>query len=281
MIVFTDDVINDITRHIAAKQPEQGGAGMGPADSNLISRFVPDPHACVSAVSYRPSKQLTDDVRRIEEDGELVLKSVMHSHPGIYDTPSGPDHTAFSEILERNPHMSCVIAPIVTQQAAVAENDSHVSLGNGARMTCYRAWRRIATATASGARRGVNVERVAATVSPMQAATACLIGELKREAEAEDIADVAVVTGSLLVSGSTHITKAFKWTTAGNETEITLLFPATFPFTKPAALISQHHGASRRTEELFFDWSIVGAGVGELSARLLPRLTQALKHKEI
>ena len=276
MIVFTDDVINDITRHIAAKQPEQGGAGMGPADSNLISRFVPDPHARVSAVSYRPSKQLSEDVRRIEEDGELVLKSMLHSHPGIYDTPSGPDHTAFSETLERNPHMSCLIAPIITQQASDTENDCHVSLGDGGRMTCYRAWR----SAASGAQRGVNVERVAATVSPIQAATACLIAALKREQDEENIADVAVVTGSLMVSGSTYITKAFEWPTTSSETGVTLLFPHTFPFTKPAALITQHHGASRRTEEIFFAWSIAGAGLGELSARLLPRLIEALNHKE-
>lgn len=277
MIVFTDDVINDITRHIAAKQPEQGGAGMGPADSNLISRFVPDPHACVSSVSYRPSKKLTEDVRRIEEDEELVLKSALHSHPGIYDKPSGPDHAAFSELLERNPHMSCVIVPIITLQAAVAENDCHVSLGEGARMTCYRAWR----PAASGVRRGVNVELVAATVSPMQAATACLISALKREQGEETIADAEMVTGSLMVSGSAYITKAFKWSEAGPKAEVTLLFPPTFPFTKPAALITQHHGASRRTEEIFFDWSIAGAGVGELSARLLPRLIEALNHKEI
>ena len=141
MIVFTDDVINDITRHIASKDPEQGGAGMGPADSNLISKFVPDPNATVSAVSYRPSRQLTEDVRRIEEAGELVFKAILHSHPGTYDNPSGPDHSAFTETLERNPHMACLIAPIITQQKADADNESHVCLEGQARMTCYRAWR--------------------------------------------------------------------------------------------------------------------------------------------
>ncbi len=276
MIVFTDDVINDITRHIAAKQPEQGGAGMGPADSNLISRFVPDPNASVSEVSYRPSKQLTEDVRRIEEAGELVLKSVLHSHPGTYDSPSGPDHSAFSDALERNPHMPCLIAPIITLQRADAENESHVCLNRTARMACYRAWRR----TGAGAQRGVEVERVGATVSPMSAATDGLLVALKDELELESIPDVSVMTDSLMVSGVTYITKAFKWAAAGRESEVTLLFPPTFPFTKPAALITRLNGASCRTEEILFDWSIAGVGVGELSARLLPRLITALNHKE-
>ena len=272
MIVFTDDVVTDIYCHIAAKEPEQGGAGMGPADSNLISLFVPDSEAATTQVSYVPSSKLTKEVRRIEGAGELVLKCVLHSHPGNFDSPSGPDRTAFAETLTRNPHMPCLIAPIITRQKADVVDEAQVCLGAETRMTCYRAWRRAGT----GNRSGVVVERVSATVSPMTAAAEALLQAVKRELEPEALVQMKGVGGSLMVSGASYLTKVVHW----SGFELTLLFPPTFPFTKPTALLTRREQASCQTEEIFFDWSIAGAGLSELEARLLPRLMEALSNKE-
>jgi proteasome lid subunit RPN8/RPN11 len=142
LFVFTDRVIAEIAKDIAAHEPELGGALLGPPASPLVTAFLFDPQASVTRASYVPSSDL---VRRVEEKERIEgveFKGVVHSHPGKYDEPSGPDRHAFRRGLDLNPRMAAFLAPILTRDRNADPNvPNEIAVDRRSRMTVYAAYR--------------------------------------------------------------------------------------------------------------------------------------------
>src|SRR3954470_15587309 len=114
-VVFVDDVLADIERDVAAHQPERGGALLGPVGQPVISRFLPDPQAVTSDITYQPSRALQLAVTQAERsDRNVELKGMLHSHPGGMDHPSSGDRIAIADSLHGAPWLGRFVSPIVT-----------------------------------------------------------------------------------------------------------------------------------------------------------------------
>jgi len=109
-----DTVIDEIAKSVGSLPPESGGALLGGYSTSTVVRFVYDPAAQVTGASFIPSRQLTEEVQKAENAYGLQFKGVLHSHPGSFDRPSGPDHSSFLDGLVANPELGRYLAPIVT-----------------------------------------------------------------------------------------------------------------------------------------------------------------------
>jgi molybdopterin/thiamine biosynthesis adenylyltransferase/proteasome lid subunit RPN8/RPN11 len=138
LFVLGDWVLRELEREIAAHPPERGGALLGPRLRPLVTRFLADPAATASSASFAPSRALDAAVKALERDEGLELKGIVHSHPPEIDHPSPQDLRALAEGLERNGHMACYLAPIVTR--GVAQGPHALALPSGT-LSCWAAWR--------------------------------------------------------------------------------------------------------------------------------------------
>jgi molybdopterin/thiamine biosynthesis adenylyltransferase len=111
-----DSVLETIAYSIGRRPAETGGALLGAYSSSLIIDFVYDREGEVTGASYIPSAGLTQLVQRNEIDRNMQFKGVVHSHPGTFDSPSGPDAESFLAGLRANPELGRYLAPIVTLQ---------------------------------------------------------------------------------------------------------------------------------------------------------------------
>jgi proteasome lid subunit RPN8/RPN11 len=263
MFVFTDDSITAMHVHLGLQAPEQGGALMGPPRSSLVTQFIPDHEAETTRVSYVPSHGLTGNVQHVEAKGALILKGIVHSHPGTFDRPSGPDHRAFADVLRANPGMPSLLAPIITRGKPDDDAMHEVSLGPGVKMSCYEAWRNTDRRRWQAT---VSVDRIAVTVAPISSATERLVSALTPHTGA-----LTIRTTEVVISGVYYTAKLI----SGAALDVTVLFPPDFPVTKPAVLLLRHGQTNPgcQTEELLFPWRLAGNGVGELASQLVPLLT--------
>jgi ThiF family/Prokaryotic homologs of the JAB domain len=141
MLQISKDVLRQIERDIAAYSPERGGALLGLIGQPIITHFILDQQAQTSGASYLPSRQLTERVQQLELQLGVEFKGVIHSHPGGYDRPSGPDEEAMLEGLNLNPHIPFFVAPIVTTERPRSQLRHHeISLSPG-KISCYAAYR--------------------------------------------------------------------------------------------------------------------------------------------
>lgn len=125
-VAFYDSVVDDIQNFIAAHAPERGGALVGPIGQPIVSRFVPDPDASVTSVTFTPSANLQHAVESIERSNSLLeFKGIIHSHPSGFDQPSGGDLRAFTNKLRRAPWLGRFICPIVTSSSRRGRVDRH------------------------------------------------------------------------------------------------------------------------------------------------------------
>lgn len=125
-----DSVLDDIDRALAEPRPEQGGALlMHAAMPQTIVRFLHDPDAEVSSVSYRCSASLARVVAALEGNSGFRLAGIAHSHPAGIDSPSSQDERAFLQTLSRNPWMGHLLVPIVTQTAARLDHETSTEHG--------------------------------------------------------------------------------------------------------------------------------------------------------
>jgi hypothetical protein len=212
-------------------------------------------------------------VRALELSGDVVLRGIVHSHPGTFDRPSAGDHRAFAELLSANPHMASMLAPIVTQGCGDELGEHEVLLAPGIKMSCFEVdWTNTAKSVrrSAGAQRLIRVAKVGATVVPVQAATELLATGLRQQLQVgTEIKDAAIN-----ISGVDFQTK----TLALGSAELMLLFPTTFPSAKPIALLTRHTDTAPLTEELSFPWlSFAGAGTGELARQLAPVILSILQ----
>jgi len=113
-----DLVLDQVLDSVGRRPAESGGALVGCYARSLVTGFVFDADASVTGVTYEPSPQLTTQVQALELTTGVAFKGVLHSHPGIMDTPSGPDRSSFAAGLLANPELGRYLAPIVTLAGA-------------------------------------------------------------------------------------------------------------------------------------------------------------------
>ncbi|MCV7126974.1 ThiF family adenylyltransferase [Mycolicibacterium vanbaalenii PYR-1] len=112
---ITDMVLDIIDRELAVPAPERGAALIAVRDSRLIVDVVSDPRPGES-VSYWHSDQLRRRLSDYLTDNPTRrYVGTVHSHPGGYAEPSGPDHQAFANMLATNRAIRDAIFPIVVQ----------------------------------------------------------------------------------------------------------------------------------------------------------------------
>lgn len=141
MLYLLNEVLHDLERDIASQAPERGGALLGPVGIPVISRFVFDPTARTTRVTYSPSRELATQVQEIERQENLEFKGIVHSHPSGMDHPSGQDERELRVGLELNPQMPYYLAPIVTvvPPCEIAEHETELGAGKISFFAAHRA----------------------------------------------------------------------------------------------------------------------------------------------
>jgi molybdopterin/thiamine biosynthesis adenylyltransferase len=113
---ITDRALQLIDDHLAIPAPERGAALIAARDSRLIIDAVIDPRPGQVA-SYWHSDQLRERLSAyLADNPALRYVGTVHSHPGGYAEPSGPDHDAFANMLRTNPEIRDAVFPIVVQK---------------------------------------------------------------------------------------------------------------------------------------------------------------------
>lgn len=135
-----DTVLEKVAATVGSHPVETGGALLGDYTSGVINDFIFDEDAETTSVSYIPSRRLVERVNDAENASRLQFKGVLHSHPGDFDIPSGPDANSFFEGLRANPELSRYLAPIVTFRSG-EERDNKIALRNIGWITFYVALR--------------------------------------------------------------------------------------------------------------------------------------------
>jgi len=253
---ISEDVLRQIERAIAAYPPERGGALLGPIAQPIITHFVLDQQAQTSGASYLPSRQLTERVQRLEIELGIEFKGVIHSHPGGYDRPSGPDEEAMLEGLSINPHIPYFVAPIVTTQRPWGQLRNHeLSLSPG-KISCYAAYRD---------RGGVRVETL-----PVEKISQRELGRIKPNqnltTQSSQPPSIPMQRDLELISrtfGSTKPPEIFTTEMEGrtipagcvtlNRLELLFLFSNNYPITPPLLLATPAEG---NTEQIQLPWSL-------------------------
>ena len=180
-LLVSDLAVADIDRELACREPERGGALMGPFGLDAVSRFVLDEDARTTPATYEPSSALRDLVRELEQEHNLRYRGIAHSHPEGIDRLSGPDRYELAVGLELNPHMGGYLAPLVTVGAGSAVARHEVDSAHG-KISFFNATR------ASG--EAVDIAEIPVRVVPVGAAlegAAAVIGvdEIPRPRELE------------------------------------------------------------------------------------------------
>lgn len=131
-----DTFLDQVAATIGRLPVETGGAILGDYTSGVVTRFIFDAHAETTEASYTPSVVLGTVVNQAEQESRLQFKGIVHSHPGNFDVPSGPDARAFLQGLTDNPELPRFLAPIVTFHPG-EERDNKIPLRGGGWITFY------------------------------------------------------------------------------------------------------------------------------------------------
>lgn len=271
MIVFTDRVIAEIGTHIASYEPERGGALMGLPNSNVVCRFLPDPYAATTSITYQPSLELNDIVQREELSHGLQFFGIVHSHPGNFAEPSSGDHRAFLSGLNANPHMPGFVAPIVTlDRSANQGNLNELPMTPRGRMTAYVAYRprsrrdspRFIRNFSSSLRSTRLGERMGSDPGLTVLPVGCTVMHIAKHVGSvvRGLMDLGFPTeqesGFLTVSGCVFQSETLR----AREFEAIFLFPPTYPVSRPCLLFTKTSGGSSGgTQELEFNWPFGGS----------------------
>lgn len=227
-VAFHDAALAEIDSFIAAHPPERGGALVGPVGQPVVSKFLPDPHAAVTGVTYTPSEKLRQLVAETERaHTTLEFKGIIHSHPSGMDHPSGGDYRAYADSLRKAPWLGRFICPIITAHVRGDAADKHrISLRSGI-MSVY-----VAEARVGGA---VQVEPARPRVVPFHRDVAVLAHRLG--APAEPGWTHTEVDGTLYAAASLR----------DETTDVTALFPLLYPTAPPVILLTRRAQATGRS----------------------------------
>jgi proteasome lid subunit RPN8/RPN11 len=253
VVIFTDEVVAELGRTIAAHPPELGGALLGLPWSNVVTCFISDPAADVTPVSYLPTAALRARVREIESRSGLEFRGIVHSHPDDMNHPSSPDLRALEIGLASNPHLPSLASPIITvDRAAEPEDEAQLSLSPRGRLTCYVAARPGADTdqgTSWLGRRAAKMLRLTKTavgVMPIDGDVAALVNGFR----AEGVCVEQPQRDYRLVNGALFITRELALDTS----VLSLLFPPHYPICAPLAFLARAGDAAPRQVE--FTWAL-------------------------
>jgi len=229
-----DTFLDQVALTIGTYPVETGGAILGDYTSGVVTRFVFDGAAETTAASYTPSRRLSGVVNELERQSGLQFKGIVHSHPGNFDSPSGPDADAFLQGLDENPELSRFLAPIVTFREG-DERDNKIPLPGGGWITFYVALR--------DDRRGVRIERTMPDIIHFGRdcrAIATILGRPKPVFSDGHNGTVPTVTAVLSLT---------------DDLEMILTADGSYPVNPPTVIL---HRASRdQTSQLNLRWSAV------------------------
>ena len=228
-----DSVLESIARTIGSRPVETGGALVGSYGSSLVVDFIYDQEGDVTGASYVPSTELSGVVQRHELERYLQFKGIVHSHPGNFDLPSGPDEASFLAGLEANPELGRYLAPIITlREGEPAPNK--VKIGEGVWASFYVAIRRN-----SG---GVRV----APCMPKIIYFARDVRTLATDLKAPD-PEFFPTDSNGLYSVSSQIS-------LGNESTLVIAASGSYPEASP--LVLHTDGRTRKTRQVHLRWNV-------------------------
>jgi len=230
MHYFVDSVLRDLEHRVLAEKPEHGGALLGLPSRPVITEFLFDEDAEVSAVSFHTSNGLGERVREMERSHGLQFKGIAHSHPGGLDRPSGQDRREAASGLALNPHLADYALPILTLGEA-RDIEPHELSVRGGKLSCFLARRACSVAD-------VVPVRCAEIPLGRDLAAACLaLGGQESEVF------VTRPGPELMIAGRISFP---------DEAELMLLITEQYPLTAPMVLLD----IEGSTEQLHLPWQL-------------------------
>ena len=111
---MTTNVYQTIRRTIGSRRAESGAVLGGSRKLGIITHIHLDQSATVSGVTYSPNIQVVNDLLREEWDPQNIdFMGFVHSHPGLYTSPSQGDRIYAERILTALPKLDRMAMPIV------------------------------------------------------------------------------------------------------------------------------------------------------------------------
>jgi hypothetical protein len=101
-LMMTTSVHGEILERLGTREPEAGGALVGPRNHPIVTHFLFDEGAAVSSTTYTPDHAtLNASLPRFREVN-LEMKGLVHSHPAGAVLPS-PRDVAYVRLAFKNP----------------------------------------------------------------------------------------------------------------------------------------------------------------------------------
>jgi proteasome lid subunit RPN8/RPN11 len=111
---ISQELFDDIGRTIGSLPAETGGMLGGDRAHGRVTHFAFDVSSKNSRATYSPdTRALTDLLRNRWKKAGVQLMGFVHSHPSSMSRPSRGDLEYAERILAANPHMECLLLPIV------------------------------------------------------------------------------------------------------------------------------------------------------------------------
>lgn len=127
-----DVLINEIGRRLAAFEPERGGALIG--FDGVAHILVEDDFGAYGATFWDISREVSDAVGQVEENGYGRFIGTVHTHPSGVCDPSEQDRITMAQALELNPHIEQLMICVVTKGNPRATD---VAIPGGHRMSVH------------------------------------------------------------------------------------------------------------------------------------------------
>ncbi len=232
MFAICDTVVESIDAEVLGGPPERGGALLGIPGTQLVTHFVYDDEAIVTASTYRASDSLRGRVRQMELAG-LEHMGIVHSHPAGLARPSGPDLKAFLHSLECNPHLSRYLVPIAVHDE-LPEAPNHVGLTRGG----LALWEAVRTR-----KNPLECREVTAAAVPIGRVVRRVLQLLEQPDGIEVALSPILVEGASMASCEISL---------GAEDRLSLAFGQTFPLLPP--LVLWHRGGE--VEQIAIEWPL-------------------------
>ncbi|MEU7874372.1 ThiF family adenylyltransferase [Dactylosporangium sp. NPDC049140] len=136
---ITDYALQSLVEALGSRAPEQGGALLGIRGADVVTTFLHDVDAPVTAVEYHNTDALGRQILQIETETEARFKGIVHSHPRGMPHPSSQDLYEYGRSLVLNPGMSQYLAVIVTFGTSRPPEAHEVIVDGNARVSCFGA----------------------------------------------------------------------------------------------------------------------------------------------
>ena len=116
-MIMTRATHEEILVALGSRPPESGGILLGPRNHSMVTHFLFDQSAKVTASSYTPDRERLNTYLKGAREFGLDMKGIVHSHPAGVPYPSPPDleHVLNTFSNPRNSAVSEYLLPIVCE----------------------------------------------------------------------------------------------------------------------------------------------------------------------